>query len=177
MPTTAAAWARACLQTLLALESAILLTAFAILILVTFADVALRTISGSGLLWSRDVGIYANIWLSMLGIGIASSQGSHLRPRFMDSWVRAEWHSWLPRLQELLTAAGFLALAVIATQVVADTRALGDSNSVLRWPIWICQLCMPLALGFAACKHSLFALFPALRPGERDETTSEAPRA
>jgi TRAP-type C4-dicarboxylate transport system permease small subunit len=171
----AAAWARTCLQKLLALESAILLAAFAILILVTFADVALRTITGSGLMWSRDVGIYANIWLSMLGIGIASSQGSHLRPRFMDSWVRADWQAWLPRVQELLAAAGFLVLAVIAAQVVADTRELGDTNSMLRWPIWICQLCMPLALGFAAFKHSLFALYPALRPEERDET-SEAPR-
>ena len=161
---------------MLALETAVLLTAFATLILVTFADVALRTITGSGLLWSRDVGIYANIWLSMLGIGIASSQGSHLRPRFMDSWVRASWDSWLPRVQELLTAAGFLLLAVIATRVVADTRQLGDNNSVLRWPIWIFQLCMPIALGFATFKHALFALYPVLRPQERDET-SEAPRA
>ena len=176
MKNADAVWARGCLEKLLALEAAVLLTAFAILILVTFTDVALRTLTGSGLLWSRDVGIYANIWLSMLGIGIASSQGSHLRPRFMDSWVRADWHSWLPRMQELLTAAGFLALAVIAAQVVADTRELGDINSVLRWPIWICQLCMPLALGFAAFKHSLFALYPALRPEERDQT-SEAPRA
>jgi hypothetical protein len=79
-------------------------------------------------------------------------------------------------VQELLAAAGFLVLAVIAARVVADTRELGDSNSVLRWPIWICQLCMPLALGFAAFKHSLFALYPSLRPEERDET-SEAPRA
>lgn len=175
MNNATANWARAALRNLLALESAVLLAAFAVLILVTFADVALRTISGSGLLWSRDVGIYANIWLSMLGIGIASSQGSHLRPRFLDSWVRPGWHVWLPRVQELLAAAGFLALAVIAARVVADTRALGDSNSVLRWPVWICQLCMPIALGFAAFKHSLFALYPALRPEERDET-SEAPR-
>jgi TRAP-type C4-dicarboxylate transport system permease small subunit len=175
MKSSDAAWAVQCLQKLMALETAILLTAFAILVTVTFTDVALRTFTGSGLLWSRDVGIYANIWLSMLGIGIASSQGSHLRPRFMDSWARSSWAAWLPRVQELLTAAGFLVLAVIAARVVADTRELGDSNSVLRWPIWICQLCMPIALGFAAFKHSLFALYPALRPQERDEA-SEAPR-
>jgi TRAP-type C4-dicarboxylate transport system permease small subunit len=112
----------------------------------------------------------------MLGIGIASSQGSHLRPRFMDGWIRTDWQNWLPRLQECLSALGFLALAVIAWQVVAETRELGDVNTVLRWPVWLAQLCMPVAMGFAAFKHGLFAIYPALRPAERDET-SEAPRA
>jgi TRAP-type C4-dicarboxylate transport system permease small subunit len=165
MSNTQAAWAARCLHRLFALETAILLISFAILVLVTFADVALRRMTGSGLLWSRDLGIYANIWLSMLGIGIASSQGSHLRPRFMDGWIRTDWQNWLPRLQECLSALGFLALAVIAWQVVAETRELGDVNTVL-----------PVAMGFAAFKHGLFAIYPALRPAERDET-SEAPRA
>lgn len=163
------------LRRLLQLETVVLLAAFAILIAVVFTDVVLRRLTGSGLLWSRDIGIYANIWLSLIGIGIASAQGSHLRPRFLDAWVRPGWERWLRPMQEWLTALGFAALAAIAWSVVQETRELGDANQVLRWPVWILQLCMPLAFLFAASKHVIFALRPDLRPGERDEA-SEAPR-
>lgn len=161
------------LRGLFALETAVLLAAFAALIAVTFADVVMRRVTGSGLLWSREVGIAANIWLSMLGIGIASSQGSHLRPRFMDHWVPAAARAWLPRLQEFLTAAGFGALAWISWQVVAESRELGDTTQSLRWAVWQVQLCMPLAMGFAAFKHFVFGLYPALRPAERDESGAD----
>lgn len=174
--TPAVTAAQTYLRRLLQLETAVLLVAFAILITVTFLDVLMRRFTGSGLLWSRDVGIYANIWLSMIGIGIASAQGSHLRPRFLDGWVRPGWERWLRPLQEWLTALGFAALAWIAWSVVQETRALGDANQVLRWPVWVLQLCMPLAFLFAASKHAIFALRADLRPGERDEA-SEVPRS
>ncbi len=164
------------LRRLLALETGILLASFAVLVVVTFADVLLRRMTGSGLMWSRDVGIYANVWLSMLGIGVASGSGSHLRPHFMDHWIRPGWEPVLVRVQESLAALGFVMLCLVSWQVVAETRSLGDFNNVLRWPVWICQLCMPLAFAFAACKHALFAWYPVLRPEERDETTA-APRA
>jgi TRAP-type C4-dicarboxylate transport system permease small subunit len=115
--------ARNYLRRLLQLETAVLLVAFAILVAVTFTDVLLRRLTGSGLLWSRDVGIYANIWLSMIGIGIASAQGSHLRPHFLDGWVRPGWERWLRPLQEWLTALGFAALAWIAWSVVEEYAA------------------------------------------------------
>lgn len=168
--------AGAFLRRVLALETVILVASFAVLVAVTFADVLLRRVTGSGLLWSRDLGIYANVWLSMLGIGIASGSGSHLRPRFMDHWIRPGWEPCMQRLQEVLAAVGFAVLCWVASRVVAETRSLGDINTVLRWPVWISQLCMPLSFGLAACKHALFAWYTDLRPQDRDET-SEAPRA
>lgn len=161
----------ALLRAVFVFETTVLVAAFAILIGVTFADVISRRITGSGILWSRDVGIYANVWLSMIGIGIASAQGSHLRPRFLDRAIRPVWEPGMQRLQELLTAVGFVVLAWIAWQVVAETRELDDRNMVLRWPVWLLQLCMPVAFGFAASKHLAFAAYPSLRPGERDEVT------
>jgi hypothetical protein len=47
---------------------------------------------------------------------------------------------------------------------------------VLRWPVWMLQICMPIAFAFAASKHLAFAVFPSLRPGERDEVVVQSQR-
>ncbi|MCC6170987.1 MAG: TRAP transporter small permease [Gammaproteobacteria bacterium] len=149
--------------------------AFAVLVVVIFADVAWRWLTGSGIIWAREVGVFANIVLSILGIGIASADGTHLRPRFFDRIFPAAWDSTLMRLQELLTALGFAALAWIAIAVVRETMLLEDRSIVLRWLVWPVQLVLPVAFVLGTLRHGIFAAFPALRPMERDEATVEEP--
>ena len=66
-------------------------SAFVLLIVIVFADVAVRELTGAGLHWARQAGVYANIFVVMLGFGLASASGSHLRPRFADHWLPASW--------------------------------------------------------------------------------------
>jgi TRAP-type C4-dicarboxylate transport system permease small subunit len=150
-------------------EVAITASAFAVMIVVIFADVVVRRVTGSGLVWAREVGVFANIVLSVVGIGIASAHGAHLRPRFVDSWVPASWDPVMRRVQELLTAFAFAILTWLSWQVVSETRELEESSTVLRWLVWPIQLCLPLAFGLAVLRHMLFALVPALRPREETE--------
>jgi C4-dicarboxylate transporter, DctQ subunit len=144
-------------------------TAFAVLVVVIFADVVWRWTTGSGIFWAREVGVFANIVLTIIGIGIASSDGTHLRPRFFDRVFPASWDGALTRIQEWLTAVGFAALAWVAVGVVQETRALEDRTIVLRWLVWPVQLVLPVAFGLGAVRHGIFALVPALRPAEKGE--------
>jgi TRAP-type C4-dicarboxylate transport system permease small subunit len=143
--------------------------AFAVLVVVIFADVVWRWTTGSGIFWAREVGVFANIVLTIIGIGIASADGTHLRPRFFDRVFPASWDGALTRIQEWLTAAGFAALAWVAVGVVQETMALEDRTIVLRWLVWPVQLVLPVAFGLGAVRHAVFALLPALRPAERGE--------
>jgi C4-dicarboxylate transporter, DctQ subunit len=143
--------------------------AFAVLVVVIFADVLWRWTTGSGIFWAREVGVFANIVLTIIGIGIASSDGTHLRPRFFDRVFPASWDGALTRIQELLTALGFAALAWIAVGVVAETQSLEDRTIVLRWLVWPVQLVLPVAFALGAVRHGIFALVPALRPAEKGE--------
>ena len=45
--------------------------AFGVLVFVMFSDVAFREITGTGLHWSRQVGVYANLFVVMFGLGVA----------------------------------------------------------------------------------------------------------
>lgn len=150
-------------------EIAITVSAFALMIIVIFADVVVRRVTGSGLVWAREVGVFANIVLSMVGIGLASARGAHLRPRFVDSWVPKSWDPAMTRIQELLTGIAFAVLAWLSWQVVSETRELRFTSTVLSWQYWPIQLCLPIAFGLAMIRHSLFAVVPSLRPREESE--------
>lgn len=163
------------LAALRAAEVTITCAAFAVLVAVIFADVVWRWTTGSGIIWAREIGVFANIVLTIIGIGVASADGTHLRPRFFDRIFPASWDSALTRLQEALTALGFAALAWIAIQVVRETVQLDDRSIVLRWVIWPVQASLPIAFLLGALRHGIYASFPALRPMERDESTVEVP--
>ncbi len=154
------------LQRLRQMEGGLTFAAFTVMVVVVFADVVTREITGSGLLWARQVGVYANIFVVMLGFGLASADGAHLRPRFADRWLPKSWDRFLPHVQEALMALFCLAFCIIASQVLAETFALQERSVVLRVVVWSVQAVIPVAFGIATLRHGLYAIWPVLRPAE-----------
>lgn len=147
-------------------ERALAFAAFLVLIAVVFADVLSREFTGAGMHWALQIGVYANFVVVMLGFGLASASASHLRPRFADRWLPASWDPVLGRLQDAVMAIACLGFAVLAVQVVAETRALGDRSPALGNLVWPLQVLMPLVFLGAAVRHGLYAVYPPLKPAE-----------
>lgn len=160
---------RALLAGLRRAELAVTTAAFVVLIAVIFGDVVVRRVTGSGIVWAREIGVMANVVLTIVGIGLASADGTHLRPRVFDRLVPQQWDRAMTRVQEALTALAFAALAVIAVMVVRETIELDERSIVLRWVVWPVQASLPVAFSVATIRHGLFALRPDLRPRERGE--------
>ncbi|MDJ0927732.1 MAG: TRAP transporter small permease [Gammaproteobacteria bacterium] len=156
----AAAWLAGCAR----VERVVTFAAFLVMIAVVFADVLSRELTGTGLHWARQAGVYANILVVTFGIGLASADGAHLRPRFADGWLPAAWTPALDRVAELLMAAFCLAFAVVAFGVVAETFELGERSTVLRTLVWPVQAVIPLVFLLAAIRHLLFGVYPEFRP-------------
>ncbi len=138
--------------------------AFLVLIAVVFADVMSREITGTGLHWARQAGVYANIVVVMLGLGVASARGAHLRPRFADPWLPARWDPALDRIQDGLMALFCLGFAIVAIGVVMQSYELGERSAVLRLVVWPVQAIIPAVFLVAAFRHGAYATFPRLRP-------------
>ncbi len=155
------------LKRLVKAERWISCVAFAVLITVIFTDVVSRELTGSGMHWARQVGVYANIFIVMAGFGLASASGDHLRPRFADGWLPARWDVVLTRLQEGVMALFCLAFAVVAVQVVAETYSMQERSVVLRVVVWPFQVVIPAAFAVAAVRHAIYALRPQLRPSDK----------
>ena len=144
--------------------------AFAVLVVVIFADVVWRWTTGSGIFWAREVGVFANIVLTIIGIGIASSDGTHLRPRFFDrvfpgalGW-RADADPGAadgPRFRGTGLGRGGRRAGDAWRSRIAPSCCAGWSGR--------CRLVLPVAFTLGAVRHGIFALVPALRPAERGE--------
>jgi TRAP-type C4-dicarboxylate transport system permease small subunit len=131
---------------------------------VVFADVASRELTGTGLHWARQAGVYANLFVVMLGLGIASASGAHLRPRFADHWLPAAWEPFVERARDGLMALFCLCFAAVAIGVVGDSYALGERSAGLGVLIWPFQAVIPAVFLIAAFRHGVFCAFPAIRP-------------
>lgn len=137
---------------------------FLVLIAVVFADVVSRESAGTGLHWARQVGVYANLFVIMFGIGLASAAGAHLRPRFADSWLPASWSGVLERLQDAVMALFCCGFAAVATGIVLEGLVLGERSAVLGIVIWPFQAVFPLVFMIATFRHGVYAMYPGLRP-------------
>jgi TRAP-type C4-dicarboxylate transport system permease small subunit len=147
---------------------------FLVLIAVVFADVVSREVLGTGLHWARQAGVWANLFVVMFGIGLASAAGAHLRPRFADNWLPARWSGALDRVQDGLMALFCCAFAVVAVGMVYDGWLLGERSAVLGIVVWPFQAIIPLVFAVATFRHGAYALYPALRPDPvNDETGRE----
>jgi len=142
---------------------------FLVLIAVVFADVVSRESVGTGLHWARQVGVYANLIVIMFGLGLASAAGVHLRPRFADHWLPANWSDTLDRLRDAGMALFCLGFAVVATGIVYQGFELGERSAVLGIVIWPVQVVMPLVFIVATFRHGTYALYPGLRPAASDD--------
>ena len=85
------AGAESFLRSLARLERLVASLAFLLLVTVVFVDVVNRELTGTGLHWALQIGVYANFFVVMLGIGVASAGGAHLRPQFADHWLPARF--------------------------------------------------------------------------------------
>ncbi len=157
---------RRLLERLSSLERAITCVAFLVLIVAVFADVLSREVTGTGLHWARQTGVYANVVVVMFGLGLASAGGSHLRPRFADRWLPARMEPVLTRFNDLGMGLFCLSFAWIAAGVVVESIALGELSVALRVAVWPFQSVVPLAFGLAGLRHLAYAAFPELRPAE-----------
>lgn len=138
--------------------------AFSLLAFILFIDILLRTLLGHGLSWSHQLGVYANVVVALLGIGLASAKGAHLRPRFADGWLPASWEPFLQRLQPLVSAIIYLIFSVLSCVLIVETWQLQERSTVLQTPVWPVQLFLPLAFLIAVLRQCLFALYPQLQP-------------
>lgn len=145
--------------------------AFGVMAGAVFADVLIREIWGSGWLYATPIAVWANVVVVLVGIGLASHDGAHLRPRFADAWLPKSWDKTMHRVQEATFALFCTAFAVLCWQVVSESMRLQEYGSVLRILIWPIQSVMPLAFAMAALRHGIYAWRLDLRPREHDEAT------
>jgi TRAP-type C4-dicarboxylate transport system permease small subunit len=161
-------------------ECALAVAAFAFIAGVLILDVLGREVlypllralglrpGATGVYGASKLAVFALVFASYAGLGIATATGSHLVPRIAFGVVPARWAPMLDRLADALTCAVLLGAAWYGTQLVADSYATSLRATVLQWPVWPFQLALPLGFASAALRYGCYAGWPALRPQRPD---------
>ncbi len=154
----------AALTWLLRVESFVAAAAYAVVAALLLGEIIAREIFVTSIWGSQKMAVFAAIIAGFLGLTLATAANGHLRPHFADGWFPRPWWPAVARLGDLLSAAIFAGLGVVATLYIIDTYLNGDRAAVLYWPLWPIQLVLPYAFYSSALRYLVFALRPDWKP-------------
>lgn len=126
------------------------------------ADVIGRELFRTSFLGAQQLAVYGAIIAGFLGLSLATSDNTHLRPEFMD-FVFRRWTATVVRLGDLLSGLFFFGAAYVAWTFVDLSMGAGDRAPVLYFVVWPLQLVIPYAFVSCAVKHLVFAQRPDLK--------------
>jgi TRAP-type C4-dicarboxylate transport system permease small subunit len=159
------------------LEQAGTSLAFATMVLVLGLDIVGREFFGSGKIWATPIAVYCNVFIAFIGMGVASSGGAHLRPRFFDKLAPKAMDAGFDRLTDAGFALFCAGAGVLCWRITIESVKLQETDPVLQWQIWPFQVFLIAAFGLATLRHAVYALWPQLRPaahgGENAPPTQE----
>ena len=144
-------------------ESIVATGAYALVAGLLIVDVVGRELFATSFLGFQQIAVYGAIVAGFLGLTLATSDGSHLRPGFMDFIFRnQERLVW--RAADILSSIFFFASAYVAWTFVIISMDSGDRAPVLYFFVWPLQIVLPYAFASCGIKHLVFAIEPQLRP-------------
>jgi TRAP-type C4-dicarboxylate transport system permease small subunit len=152
------------LDRLVKVESLLAALAYVIVTALLLGEIGAREIFGTSIWGSQKMAVFAAIFAAFLGLVLATAENAHLRPQFADRWIPERYGDLVNRIGDLVSAALFGAMGVIASQYLFDTYTNGDRAAVLYWQLWPIQLILPYAFYSCALRHLAFAYRPDLKP-------------
>lgn len=159
------------------LEQAGTTLAFFVMVAVLALDIFGRELMGSGKIWATPIAVYSNVLIAFVGMGVASSAGSHLRPRFFDALAPKALDATFERFTDAGFALFCVGAAYLSWRITRESVQLEETDPVLQWQIWPFQMVLIAAFVLATLRHSIYAAWPALRPahsgGESAPPTEE----
>mgnify|MGYP001063084537 CR=1 FL=1 len=179
-------WARRALEWWHKLEVNIAVTAFSLIAVILIYDVLEREFiaplirafgfdaSWLTLYGSQKIATYLLIIGAFTGIGVAAWTGAQLVPKVAFNAVPEAWNVQMNRLADVLTALFLVGAAYYGWVFVQGSYDLGlKSSGALSVQIWPVQAAVPLGFASAALRYLAFAVWPSVRPGEKDGSALE----
>lgn len=154
------------LNRLFRFESLIAVIAYAIITTALVADIAARELFHYSIWGIQKIAVYSAIAAGLVGLGLATAKGKHIRPKFTDNWAPKPWTRNLARIGDTIACLTFVGAGYYSILLVQDSYGFGFLAPVLDWPIWPFQLILPYTFFSTAIRHGAYALLPDLRPQE-----------
>lgn len=134
------------------LETALLVGMLLLMMGLSAAQILLRNVFGTGLVWA-DVGVRLLVlWIGLAGAMVASRTGDHIRIDAAVRYLPGRWAGAAEALSRLATALVCGLAAWHGFRFVRMEAEFGGT-AFLRVPVWVCQTIIPVAFGVIALRY------------------------
>ena len=117
---------------------------FLIVIILIFAQVIARYVIGISLTWSEELSRYLYVWECWLGVSLTQREERHIKLLFLVEKFPTKVRVVLDIFATILSVACAVTLAAIGLKLVLFMGALGSVSPVLKVPMWLFYLCLPI---------------------------------
>lgn len=152
-------------------ESGLLTTLLAAMILMAFGQIVLRNIFEVSILWADPFLRHLVLWTGMLGAAMATRDGRHIKIDTLPQLLPPRGRSILAALTNLISAVVCSVLVRAAVKFVRDELEFGGTI-FLDIPTWIVQLILPATFIIIALRFLLLT-FSSARNAWRNEPDSD----
>jgi TRAP-type C4-dicarboxylate transport system permease small subunit len=140
-----------------AFEDTLLVAILAIMIVLAGAQITLRNLFDTGLLWADPALRVMVLWVGMVGAMVATRFDKQISVDAVSRFLSPLWRARVRVVTDLFTAAVSAMVAWHALRLVIDDKAAGPTVFA-SVPVWVCEMILPLAFGVIALRYLLYAI-------------------
>jgi TRAP-type C4-dicarboxylate transport system permease small subunit len=136
------------------LEDGLLVVLLAALVVLAAAQIVLRNVFGSGLLWADPALRVMVLWVGMAGALAATRDDRQITVDVVARWAPPRWRAGIRVVTDLFTAGVCGVLAWHGVRLVAGDRQAGI-DAFGDVPLWLCEAVLPVAFAVIAVRSAL----------------------
>ena len=144
------------LRALAIVEDGLLVVLLAGLIVLAGAQIALRNLLHTSLLWADPALRVMVLWVGMIGAVVATRFDKQISVDVVSRFMPGRWKAATRVITDLFTAAVSLALAWHSARLLLADRE-GGTTVFASVPLWACELVLPLAFGVIGLRYLAYA--------------------
>jgi len=133
---------RALNRALVRVETVLLVVFLGVMVVLAFAQVLMRNVAGTGLLWADPLVRHLVLWAGFMGAALATSEERHISIDAINKFLPSRARHIVKISTSLFAAVTCYFLASAAWVFIQDERAAGG-ELVLSIPSWIALAILP----------------------------------
>jgi TRAP-type C4-dicarboxylate transport system permease small subunit len=155
-------------ETIGRLEKTLMVLFLGLMIVASFAQIALRNFMGVGLAWSESLVRYLVLWVGFIGASLAAREGRHITIEVIKLRPSAAGRRYLAAVSQLCAVVVCALMTWAAVKFVHDDAQIGN-RTFLDLPTWVLETIIPATFAIM----SLRFLLHAIRALRRDAAPQE----